>query len=409
MGGIGRRLAIQVRRTAGYLKAGLCGQGPERDDLVLLIKATAAATAAWYLARWLLPRTVLSFAPLTALLVSQATLYRSLRHGAQYVAALVVGVGLAAGLASWAGVHGWTFVLLALAGLVLARPRPLGEHGFQVVVVAIFAFDAGRGHLGYCLQLVAAVALGAGCGALVQTVAAPARRPVHRRLRVAALFTNLADLLRTAAHSLSTEDARSALTDASTWRERAARISGEAGAAAASVAAEQENARLNPRPDPADSHRLLARSESAICTAHLCATHLQSLARGLDHARADGKEDCLSSSFRRGCADALHHLADGLEQTGHVKRTTTEELEDALTGARSSLHELLGMPEETDARRRDCLILRGALLNDIERIAVELERAPANMDRAEQTARCRPRKVSMIAARKPSRSESPPH
>ncbi|WP_237533230.1 aromatic acid exporter family protein, partial [Streptomyces sp. SID685] len=95
------------------------------------------------MARWLLPSTVWSFAPLTALLVLQATVYRSLRHGAQYVTALGVGAGLAAGLASWAGIQVWTFALLMLAALLLSRPRPLGAYGFQVVAVAIFAFNAG--------------------------------------------------------------------------------------------------------------------------------------------------------------------------------------------------------------------------------------------------------------------------
>ncbi|MFJ3233601.1 hypothetical protein [Streptomyces sp. NPDC086787] len=100
VGGISGMLSASVRRAGAYLTAGLREPGPERDDLVLLAKAALAATASWCLARWLLPDAVLSFAPLTALLVSQATLYRSLRHGAQYVVALVIGAGLAAGLAS---------------------------------------------------------------------------------------------------------------------------------------------------------------------------------------------------------------------------------------------------------------------------------------------------------------------
>ncbi|MFJ3233600.1 hypothetical protein [Streptomyces sp. NPDC086787] len=260
--------------------------------------------------------------------------------------------------------------------------------------MAIFAFDAGRGHLGYCLQLLTSVALGAACGALVQTLVAPARRPVRRRQRVGDLYTNLAELLRTAAHSLRTDDACAALADASTWRERAAQITDEAVAAAASVAAEQENARLNPRPDPADSPRLLARSQAAIQTARLCATHLQSLAREIDHARADGKKQCLSQRFRFSCADSLQHLADGLEQTGHVKRTTQEDLEEALARARASLREIIGLPGEAEARCRDCLVLRGALLNDIERIAVDLKHAPPEMDQAEQAVRRRPGRTS---------------
>ncbi|RAJ64161.1 aromatic acid exporter family member 1 [Streptomyces sp. PsTaAH-130] len=387
MGMAGGLPAAWARRSVGYARAALRSPGPERDDVVLLGKSVAAATAAWSVARWLLPSTVWSFAPLTALLVLQATVYRSLRHGAQYVTALGVGVGLAAGLASWAGVQVWTFALLMLAALLLARPRPLGAYGFQVVAVAIFAFNAGQGRIAYVGHLTAAVAIGAACGALAHAMAAPARRPLHRRERVARLYERLADVLRDIGEGLLDGDDRVALRASGQWRSNAAQLSGEAEHAEDAVAAEQENAWFNPRRDPTDSRHLLPRTRCAVRIAHLCVSHVRSLTRTLDHARADGQEGCLTRSFRTGYAESLNFLADALEHVGRVERTDTDALDTVLRRARDPLSGLDTLPACTDGSCHDCLILRGALVNDAARIAVELDHAATDMDHAEEAAR----------------------
>ncbi|OKI41746.1 hypothetical protein A6A28_24450 [Streptomyces sp. CB03578] len=101
------RAAIAGRTD--YVLRAVRGPGSERDDLSLGAKSVAAAMAAWVIARYLLPPTVSTFAPLTALVALQATVYRSVRDCVQYLVAMAAGAALAASLAAVAGIHGWTF------------------------------------------------------------------------------------------------------------------------------------------------------------------------------------------------------------------------------------------------------------------------------------------------------------
>ena len=85
-----------VRSGADYLRRAVRQPGYERDDLLLVAKSVAAAVGAWALAAWLLPHVTTAFAPFTALLAVRATVYRSLRDGAQYLVAVLIGVSLVA-------------------------------------------------------------------------------------------------------------------------------------------------------------------------------------------------------------------------------------------------------------------------------------------------------------------------
>ncbi|MFE2553693.1 aromatic acid exporter family protein [Streptomyces sp. NPDC059355] len=104
---------------ADYLRRAVRRAGSERDEVLLGAKSVIAAMAAWVLARYLLPPAVSTFAPFTALVALQATVYRSVRDCLQYGLAMAAGATLAATLAAVAGIHGWTFGLLTLLALRL--------------------------------------------------------------------------------------------------------------------------------------------------------------------------------------------------------------------------------------------------------------------------------------------------
>ncbi|MFD6180677.1 aromatic acid exporter family protein [Streptomyces goshikiensis] len=103
--------------------------------------------AAWVIARYLLPPTVPTFAPLTALVALQATVYRSVRDCVQYLVAMAAGAALAASLAAVAGIHGWTFGLLTLIALCPGRIERFGQQGTQVAIIGFFAFSSGQGRI----------------------------------------------------------------------------------------------------------------------------------------------------------------------------------------------------------------------------------------------------------------------
>ncbi|MEU9109958.1 aromatic acid exporter family protein [Streptomyces xanthophaeus] len=151
--------------------------------------------AAWVLARYLLPPSVSTFAPFTALVALQATVYRSVRDCLQYVLAMAAGATLAASLAALAGIHGWTFGILTLVALCVGKVRRFGQQGTQVAIVGFFAFSSGQGQIDYIGHLVAAVGIGALCGLAAHLVLAPARHTHHRQQAVTDLYTTMAQRL----------------------------------------------------------------------------------------------------------------------------------------------------------------------------------------------------------------------
>ncbi|MGW7194010.1 aromatic acid exporter family protein, partial [Streptomyces sp. NPDC054838] len=183
-GPAGRTYAA-AREAAGYVRRSVKSPGTERDELLRQAKTVVAAMAAWALAHRLLPPTVTTFAPFTAIVALQATLYRSVRECVRYLGAMVLGAALAAGLAAALGIHAWSFGLLALLALVVGRARHLGSQGLQVAVVGFFAFTAGHGRIDYIGHLAGSVSLGALCGLSAHLLLAPARHVRHRQQAVA--------------------------------------------------------------------------------------------------------------------------------------------------------------------------------------------------------------------------------
>ena len=78
--------------------------GPERDALLLLVKAAVAAVVAWQFALHVLHSSVPFYAPMAALLVVDRTMVRSLAASVQRIAAVVLGLGVAWVVAIRAGI-----------------------------------------------------------------------------------------------------------------------------------------------------------------------------------------------------------------------------------------------------------------------------------------------------------------
>ncbi|MEU9182328.1 aromatic acid exporter family protein [Streptomyces sp. NPDC048550] len=197
------------------------------------------------LARYLLPPPVSTFAPFTALVALQATVYRSVRDCLQYVLAMAAGATLAASLAALAGVHGWTFGILTLVALCVGKVRRLGQQGTQVAIVGFFAFSSGRGQIAYIGHLVAAVGIGALCGLAAHLVFAPARHTHHRQQAVTDLYTTMAQRVNNLADTLEASDPdRDHLRQ---WRRDWHGLSAECERIRRAIDTEVENGRMNPR------------------------------------------------------------------------------------------------------------------------------------------------------------------
>ncbi|WP_354384172.1 aromatic acid exporter family protein [Streptomyces sp. PvR034] len=329
-----------------------------------------AATVAWVLARYLLPHTVSTFAPFTALVALQATVYRSLRDCAQYLTAMTAGAALAASLAAVAGIHGWVFGLLTLLALAVGRFRPLGAHGTQVAIVGFFAYSSGLGRIDYIGHLTASVALGAACGIAAHLGLAPARHTVYQQEAVAVLFGGIEGRMAELADAFEADapDADRVHRLRSEWRH----LSSDADRIRDSIGTEIENSRLNPRPSIEDSGNALIRARAALDVAERCQDHLRSATRSLDHAISNGELPTLVDPFRSAYAELLRKAGTAVHHIGRLERTDPRQLDEVLDQAAGELERAREQARNVTSSHPKASTLQGTLLTDAGRLLDEL-------------------------------------
>ncbi|MFE9633448.1 aromatic acid exporter family protein [Streptomyces sp. NPDC006463] len=365
-----RRIWSAVTERADYLRRALRGAGSERDEVLLGAKTVIAAMAAWVLARYLLPPSVATFAPFTALVALQATVYRSVRDCLQYVLAMAAGATLAASLAAVAGIHGWTFGLLTLAALCVGRIRRFGQHGTQVAIVGFFAFSSGHGQISYIGHLVASVGIGALCGLAAHLVLAPARHTHHRQQAVTDLYTTMAQRLNDLADTLEASDpARDHLYQ---WRRDWHRLSAECERIRHTIEAEIENGRMNPRRTIAGSGEALPRAREAITVAERGMDHLRSMTRTLDYALDSGELGNLPAPFRPRFSAVLRAVATAMEEIGQASPTDPDLLDAKIYEAAAELERVQQQERTAPDASPAVHALQGTLLTDAGRLLADL-------------------------------------
>ncbi|NGN69455.1 hypothetical protein G5C51_36905 [Streptomyces sp. A7024] len=344
---------------------------PRHDQGLLQAKSVAAVVTAWMLASWLLPPSVTTFAPFTALLALQSTVYRSVWHSLQYAAAVAAGVLPATALSAATGVQAWSLAVVMTAAFAAARLPVYGPLRLQVPVTALFAFTAGGGVVGYSLHLVAAVALGIGCGLTVSLLLAPPAYYRSAEEAVLQLSASVAELLTDIAGTLRDSAPDRARSDA--WARRASNLEATARRARETVDEGETSARLNPRrlwrPDrPA----ALPRQRRVVNTLQRVALQTQSIQRGLAYAADSDYYDELARDFLSPYAGLLEAAAGGVEAFGGLDGDAFDHHLNAghrhymalTTGSRL---EHLNAPNEWP--------LYGGLLTDAYRILEELQEA----------------------------------
>ncbi|ONK11977.1 aromatic acid exporter family protein [Streptomyces sp. MP131-18] len=366
--------AALAERARRRLVRAVRGPGWQRVDPLLAAKTVLAAVVAWSLASWLLTPGVTTFAPFTSLLSLQGTVYRSLWQSLRYMGAVAVGVMLAAGFGSTAGLHAWSLAILMAAALATMRLRALGAQRLQVPVTALFAFSAGGGQLEYSFQLLAAVLIGVGCGLATSVLWAPPLRHRGADEAVSTLSREVCGLLRGIADAL-----RETTPDASQtrdWLDRTEKVGVLAQQARAAVENGEEAARLNPRRLIAGEHLRLPVHHTAVNILERVGHQAQSIARGLHYAVHSEHYTALARDFLTGYAELLADTAvaarelrvsevrggEGDDEELHEHLARGRQCHDRL--AARSRRERLDAPGEWP--------LYGALLTDAYRILDDL-------------------------------------
>ncbi|MFG2715504.1 aromatic acid exporter family protein [Streptomyces goshikiensis] len=376
-----RRIWPTATEPAGYLRRAVQGAGSERDEVLLGAKTVVAAMAAWVLARYLLPPAVSTFAPFTALVALQATVYRSVRDCLQYVLAMAAGATLAATLAAVSGIHGWTFGLLTLIALCIGRIRRFGQQGPQVAIVGFFAFSSGQGQIDYIGHLVTSVVIGALCGLAAHVFLAPARHTGHRQQAVTDLYTAMAQRLNDLAETLEANDPdRGHLRQ---WRRDWRRLSAQCERIRHAIETEIENGRMNPRRAISGSGEALPRARGAIIVAERSMDHLRSMTRALDYALDSGELGNLPAAFRPRFGAVLRAVAAATEEIGRASPTDPDLLDAKIDEAAAELDRVQQQERTTPEASPAVHALQGTLLMDAGRLLADLRSGMSGLARSE--------------------------
>ena len=251
-----RRLRRAARRLARRVALGrLTRRGDDAPLGLRTAKTTLAAVISWELARLLPGSQPPVLAPLTALLVTQLTLVKTITGSLQRVASVTAGVLLALAAADLLGLHWWSVGLVIFVSLAVGQVLRLGSHRIEMAVSALLVMTLG-GTPGVARTRVLETLIGAAVGVLVNAVLVP---PVYIRPASEAIYglaDDMARVLEGAAADLaegwSGEDAYERLLEA---RE----LDGEVGEAREAIGRAEDSLRLNPRRrlvgDPSDELR----------------------------------------------------------------------------------------------------------------------------------------------------------
>ena len=136
---------------------------------------TVAATAAYIVALQFFNHQPL-LAPLSALLVTQLTLYSVVRSGVARVVAVVVGVIVAAIFGSLVGLTWWSLGIAIAVALLIGQLLRLGDHIVEVPVTAMFVMAVQVSDQTASIDRIMSTILGAAVGLLMNALIPPGER-----------------------------------------------------------------------------------------------------------------------------------------------------------------------------------------------------------------------------------------
>ncbi|MFJ6786700.1 aromatic acid exporter family protein [Streptomyces angustmyceticus] len=357
--------------------------GHERDTLLLIGKSTLAATVAWVISYDLLQAQSPAFAPFSAVLIMQVTVYQSLLQSLRYVGAVVTGVAVQAALGFLAGPDLLTFVLVALVALVIGRWPALGSQGSQVVTAAFFAFStyisaaSGLDKVTQLGQIVLLVLIGCGVGVIVNVAVVPPMRYRSAEHGIRTLAHELCDLvgdMHPALREGEFDEERS-----KHWRSRAAQTEKLISQARSGLRTAEESLYYNPR-------RLLRRYQErhtsfegygAVLEALERASYqVASLTRSLDKWQ-EGEESSARRSFIGRYADFLAAVGDITQVLGTLDEDRLQDQARELCGladtAQERCREVTGEAERAELPLADPALPYGVLVVESTRLMEEFQ------------------------------------
>jgi len=357
-----------------------------RADSLHIAKTTLAAVLAWAGARWLtMADAAVWMGPATAVVVVQATVYRSLADGVRRVVAVTAGVMIAGLVGRLLGLNALSLLLIVPSALLAARWRRIGDRAADIVTTAVLmlSYGASTAHEQYLRDYVIQTAMGALAGVVVNLVIPPPLQVRRSYGLVKDLTQDAAALLCRIADGLSEGYDTSDVRD---WQKEADGLDGRLGDAADAVRRGVESRRFNVRrwrsrvPAP---HRY----GPMLRAMRLVMPSISSIIRALDRPADEeehGSEAAVSQAFARSYAGLLRLTADTIAAQGQspadsdtvARRQVNRSLEKA-----ARIHErVTGLVQAGELSHPKSWAVSGSLLVDAERILSTLRRCADALD-----------------------------
>ncbi|HEV2254207.1 MAG TPA: FUSC family protein [Streptosporangiaceae bacterium] len=387
---------------------------------VYITRMTLTAVFAYLLALQLPGGSVRSvLAPLTALLVVQATLFHTIRSAVQRVIGVTAGVLAAVAVSAYVPFSWWVLGLLIAGTLALGLMLRLHEDTLEVPISAmlIFSVDSHAAATSRITETLVGAAAGLAAGLLFAPL-----RVQPARDAISELTRQMGDLLGQMADGLAEgPDPRRAAE----WLDRTRALRGEIERMDDALSQAEESVRLNPRrfrsPNPAAGLR------DGVDTLERAATDLRVLARAVaDSARLDSEDSPVKDPETRArLAAVIAELAASVRAYGQLIEADPEPLdapdaqaepalsaalEDHLEEAQRQQDRLADVLATDPAKQPDGWPLRGEILAHVDRLRSELEPRPlAPPDETRRPLRLRhhrsrtasPRRVAVLSRAQP--------
>ncbi|MFD4630953.1 aromatic acid exporter family protein [Streptomyces sp. NPDC058284] len=347
-------------------------------------KSVLAATLAWWVAHDLLHATSPAFAPFSATLTMNVTIYKSLWQTLRYIAAVIVGVAVQSAIGFTAGPDLFAFVMVAVIALVVGQWPALGEQRSQVATAAFFAFstyttattNADRAlQLG---QIILLVAVGCGIGLLVNMCVAPPLRYRSAEQGLHVLAAEMKTLLADMADGLCSGEVDA--ERAEQWRTSGERVVNAVGQARAGLDTAENSVPFNPR-RLLPAHRAylsFGRYRQALDAMERAGYQLSSLTRSLSRWRET--EDTYNyAPFLQSYADFALRLRDmahvATQLDSDVLTDQAEEMRKLATAAQEQLQEVLTAAQEYELPLANASRPYGVLVVEATRLMEEFQNA----------------------------------
>jgi uncharacterized membrane protein YgaE (UPF0421/DUF939 family) len=282
--------------------------------MVYIGRLTGTAVFAYLIALLLpgTPRPVL--APLTALLVVQATLFQTIRSAIQRVGAVTAGVLAAVAVAAYVPFSWWVLGLLIAATLALGMVLRLGQDILEVPISAMLIFSVDT-HAAATARITDTL-IGAGAGLAAGLLFAPLRVQSAKGA-VGDLTRQMSELLGAMASGLAEVPSS---RRAGEWLDRTRALRGEISHLDDALDQAEDSIRLNPRRFLLASSDPAAGLRDGIATLERAATDMRVLARSVaDSARLDSEDSPIRDEQTRAqLAAVLGELSAAVRAYGQL-------------------------------------------------------------------------------------------